>query len=134
MELPAPGGGFSRAWPRYAKGQLDHPIHAADHPCACQGSIHRRDSEIGRALQLAECAARRFPFATMARWDRDAEEPNPESGGLALHRVRPRGGKINDWRAPGSSAEPPKFLRRQEARLTCRRLAKNGPPAYELSG
>src|SRR5436309_7814339 len=101
MELPASGGGLSRAWPRHAKGPPGYAFHAGHCPFSCQWPVHHRNAEVGGALQL-ESVACRFAGPAMAGHDRDAEKSNAEPGGRALHRMRTRGHEINDQQAVNS--------------------------------
>ena len=101
-------------------------VHLINHFVA-NGVVSDSPPEVDRALLFAEAAAGQSARAAMDGHDHDFEEPHPEPGGRAFHRMRARGREGIGERATSSAPANGATQRRSEAAPALQRSAA-GPP------
>lgn len=125
LEPPNSGRGLPRTEPSDAERQRRDALNIGYRAFPRRGSLRLGDATVGGPIPLAKSVASGFTSPAVAGPCRGPEEPNPQPGGRALHRVCSRlhaagGGNAASLKAivRGSSS--------QGLRTSCPQLAQFG--------
>src|SRR5262245_17138447 len=93
--------GVRGAWIEDAASLLDDALRAPSYGSGRHRALHRRPSGLGdapvRPAIFADGATGRDSRTTVARGRRDAQEPDREPGGQAVHRSSAHLLEVNSW-------------------------------------